>query len=62
MTRANKRAYMEALESQAEEVINRGEQGQVHKITKRIGVKFRMTTDTPIVDKHGRLLTMEAEQ
>ena len=62
MTRADKRAYMEGLTSQAEEAANRGEQGQVHKITKLVSGKYRGATDTPIVDKQGRLLTTEAEK
>ena len=62
MIRADKRACMEDLANQAEEAANRGEQGQVYKITKLVSGKYRGATDTPIVDKHGRLLTTEAEQ
>ena len=62
MTRADKRAYMEDLASQAEEAANREEQGQVYKITKLVSGKYRGATDTPIADKQGRLLTTEAEK
>ena len=56
MTRADKRAYMEDLASQTEEAANREEQGQVYKITKLIrGSEYLGATDTPIVDKEGRL-------
>ena len=55
MTRADKQAYIEDLARQAEEAANRGEQGQVYKITK-------LVMDTPIVDRQGRLLTTEAEK
>nr|KAG5700914.1 hypothetical protein BaRGS_012321 [Batillaria attramentaria] len=62
MTRADKRAYMEDLASQAEEAASRGEQGRVYKITKLVSGKYRGATDTPIADKQGQLLTTEAEQ
>ena len=62
MTRADKRAYMENLASPAKEAARRGEQGQVYKITKFISGKYRGATEMPIMDKQGRLLTMEAEQ
>jgi len=62
MVRADKRAYIEDLANQAEEAANKGEQGQVCKITKLVSGKYHGTTDTPIVDKQGRLLTMEAEK
>ena len=62
MTRADKRAYMEDLAGQAEKAANRGEQGQVYKITKLVSGKYRAATNTPIADKQGRLLTMEAEK
>ena len=53
---------MEDLARQAEDAANRGEQGLVYKITKLISGKYRGATDTPIVDKQGKLLTTEAEQ
>ena len=62
MTRADKRAHMEDLASQAEEAASRGKQGQVCKIAKLVSGKYRGATDTPIVDKQGRLLTTVAEQ
>ena len=62
MARANKRAYMEGLAREAEEAAARGEQGRVHKITKLVSGKYRGSTDTPIADKQGRILTTEAEQ
>ena len=62
MTRADKRAYMEDLASQAEEAANREEQGQLYTITKLVSGKYRGATDTPIADKQGRLLTTETEK
>ena len=62
MTMVFKRAYMEDLASQVEEAANRGEQRQVYKITKLVSGYYHGTTNTPIVDKQGRLLTTEAEQ
>ena len=53
---------MENLASQAEEATNRGEQGEVYKITKLISGKYCGATEMPIMDKQGRLLTMKAEQ
>ena len=41
---------MEDLTSQAEEATNKGEQGQVYKITKLVSSKYRRDTDMPIVD------------
>ena len=52
MTRADKRVYVEDLASQAEKSTNRGEEGQVYKITKRVSGKYRGATDTPVVDTH----------
>ena len=62
MTKTDKKAYIEDLASQAEEAAHRGEQGQVYKITKLVGGRYRRATDTPIVDRQGRLLTTEAEK
>ena len=62
MTRADKQAYIEDLARQAEEAANRGEQGQVYKITKLVSGRYRRAMDTPIVDRQGRLLTTEAEK
>ena len=61
-TRADKRAFVEDLANQAEEAAIKGEQGKVYKITKIISGKYRGTTNSPIEDKQGRLLTTEAEQ
>ena len=60
--RADKRAYLEDLANQAEYAAKKGEQGKVYKITKIICGKHHRTTESPIVDKKGRLLTTEAEQ
>ena len=54
MTRADKWAYIEDLANQAEEAANKGEQGQVYKITKLVSSKYCRTMDRPIVDKQGR--------
>ena len=60
-SRADKRAYMEELGNQAEEAASKGDQGKLYKITKVISGKFRNTTDSPIEDKNGKLLTTEEE-
>jgi hypothetical protein len=62
MARADKRLFMDKLAEEAEEAANKGEQGKVYKITKTICGKCRGTTDAPIADKKGRLLTTEEEQ
>ena len=62
MTRVDEKAYIEDLASQAEEAAHRGEQGQVYKITKLVSGRYCRATDTPIVDRQGRLLTTEAEK
>ena len=53
---------MEDLTIIAEEAASRGEKAQVYKVTKLDSGKYRGANDIPIVDKHGRLLTTEAEQ
>ena len=62
MPRAEKRAYLEDLASQAEEAANKGEQGQVYKIAKPVSGKYRGATDTPTGDKQVRLPIAEVEQ
>ena len=62
LTRTDKQANMEDLVSQAKEAANRGEQGQVYKITKIISIKYRRATNMPTVHKQGRPLTTEPEQ
>ena len=62
MTRADKKAYIEDLAIEAEKGTHREEQGQVNKITKLVNGRYRRATDTPIVDRQGRLLTTEAEK
>ena len=60
--RTDKRAYLKDLASQAEEAARKGEQGKVYKITKIVSGKHRRTTETPIVDRKGQLLTTESQQ
>ena len=62
MTRADKREYLEDLAKQAEEAAEKGEQGKIYKITRQICGKYQRTSDIPIKDKNGRLLTTESEQ
>ena len=62
LTRADTKAYIEDLASQAEGAAHRGEQGQVYKITKLVSGRYCRATDTPTVDRQGRLLTTEAEK
>ena len=58
-----KHPYIKDLANQAEEASKKqGKQGQVYKITKLIRGKYHRATNTPIVDKQGRLLTTVAEQ
>ena len=46
---------MEYLARRGEEAANRLEQGQVYKITMLVSGKYHGATDTPIVNKQGRL-------
>lgn len=50
MARADKRAYMDELASQAENAANRGEQGKVYKITKMVCGKYGGRSEVPIKD------------
>ena len=59
--RADKRKYMKNLASLAKEAAARNEQGTVFKITKVITGKCH-TTNMPVMDKNGALLTSEGEQ
>ncbi|RUS68515.1 hypothetical protein EGW08_023723 [Elysia chlorotica] len=52
-TRADKRAFMDDLASQAEKAVGRGEQGKVYKITKIVAGKYCGTSNAPITDKQG---------
>ena len=61
LARADKRALMDDLASQTEDAASKGEQGKVYKIIKVVCGKYRGTTDAPVTDKQGRLLTSEAE-
>ena len=62
MTRTDKRSYMDSLASKAEEAANKGEQGNLYKITKIICGKSKTSSNVPIKDKQGKLLTSEKEQ
>ena len=62
MARADKRAYIDELASQAENAANRGEQGKVYKITKLVCGKYEGRKVVPVKDLQGRLLTIEREQ
>ncbi|RUS69643.1 hypothetical protein EGW08_022594 [Elysia chlorotica] len=61
-TRVDQRAFIYDLASQDEEAAGRGEQGQVYKITKIVAGKYRGTSNAPITDKQGLLLTTKSEQ
>ena len=61
-TRNDKRKNLEDLATQAEEAAQRGEQGQVYRITKIICGKFKGNMDVPIKGKDGKLLTTETDQ
>ena len=60
MARTDKRSHINDLASQTEDAANRGEQGRVYKITKLVSGRYRGSTDAPIMDKQGRLLTTKA--
>ena len=62
MVRNDKRAYVDELANEAESAAARGEQGQLYKITRQICGKFHPSTNAPIKDKQGKLLTNEKEQ
>lgn len=62
IARADKRAYIDDLAIQAENAARRGEQGKVYKITKMVCGKYHGTSDTPIKDSQGRLLTTKKKQ
>ncbi|XP_071510344.1 uncharacterized protein [Diadema antillarum] len=61
-SRADKRAFIDNLASQAEEAAKAGEQGNVYKLTRMISGKYSKSSELPIEDKDGKLLTTEAEQ
>ena len=60
--RTDKRKFMESLANEAEEAASKGEQGKVYRITRMICGGYRGTTDAPIFNKQGQLLTAETEQ
>ncbi|KAL0187117.1 hypothetical protein M9458_018787, partial [Cirrhinus mrigala] len=63
MVRADKRAFMDNLATQAEDAADRGEQGTLFRITKALSGKHHGSASAPpIKDKKGRLLTTEKEQ
>ncbi|KAL9971331.1 hypothetical protein ACROYT_G023842 [Oculina patagonica] len=62
MARADKRAYIDELASQAENAANRGQQGKVYKITKLVCGKYGGRKLAPVKDVQGRLLTTERDQ
>ena len=59
LTRADKRAYIDSL---ATEAAKRSQQGTVYKITKLICGKYQANGNTIIKDKQGFLLMTEREQ
>jgi hypothetical protein len=61
LIRADKREYMDSLAKQAEEAAGQGDQGTVYRIIKTISGKYRGSTEAPVTDKQGRLLTSDAE-
>ncbi|XP_063435686.1 craniofacial development protein 2-like [Mytilus trossulus] len=57
MVRNDKRAHMNSLAEKAEEAANKGEQVNLHKITKIICGKNTASSNIPVKDKLGNLLT-----
>lgn len=62
MTRSDKRAYVDDLPKQAEDAVEKREQGHLYQITKQICEKYKGNNSTLIKDKNGKLLTTEKEQ
>ena len=62
MVRNDKRSHMDSLAEKAEEAANKGEQGNLYKITKIICGKNTASSNIPVKDKLGNLLTSEIEQ
>ena len=62
LARRDKRDAMDQLASKAEEAAAQGEQGRVYKITRQICGKFKGSSNGPIKDRQGKLLTTEKEQ
>ena len=54
--------HISDIASQAEDAASRREQGRIYKITKLVYGRYRGVSDTPIMNKKGRLLMTEAEQ
>ena len=55
-------SHISDIASQAEDAASRREQGRIYKITKLVYGRYRGGSDTPIMNKKGRLLMTEAEQ
>ncbi|XP_076109491.1 uncharacterized protein LOC143078515 [Mytilus galloprovincialis] len=62
MVRNDKRANMDSLAEKAEEAANKGEKGNLYKITKIICGKNTASSNIHVKDKLGNLLTSENEQ
>ena len=58
----DKRAYAEELARQAEEAARKGEQRNVYKIIRLVCGKYSSSSNVPIRDKQGQLLTSEKDQ
>lgn len=59
--RTNKRAYIDALATKAEEAANRGEQGKLYEIPQAVSDRNRLFPNLPVKDKRRKLLSSEKE-
>ena len=62
LIRQDKRKYMDILAENAEEAAGKMQQANLYKITRQICGKFNSSSDVPIKDKDGRILTSEKDQ
>ena len=62
LARRDKRAYINNVAIQAEDVVWKNEQGHLYKLTKLVCGKYRINMNLPIKDKYGNILTAASEQ
>ena len=62
LARKDKRDFVEEMASRAEEAAQRGDQGELYKITKLVCGKFHNNSNAPITGKDGKLLATKQEQ
>lgn len=60
--RQDKRLFMDCLANEAEEAARTGDQGKVYKIAKQISGHHKGSSDLPVMNKQGELLTADIEK